>query len=151
MKHNPTIHTTSDTLDQSAGTATHALKFSKVAAAYMAELAKGTVAGAANDTTPPMASITSPSAGATVAGTTTLSVSAADDVGVKRVEFWVDGALKGVMDPVGPAAEIAGVTAESDDGLFLLRHSSAHVMATAIQELYPGTKFAIGPPIADGF
>jgi len=63
----------------------------------------------------------------------------------------VDGHLKGVMDPVGGAAEMAGVTLESADGLFLLRHSSAHIMATAIQELYPGTKFAIGPPIAEGF
>ncbi|HEX7879284.1 MAG TPA: threonine--tRNA ligase, partial [Candidatus Eisenbacteria bacterium] len=62
-----------------------------------------------------------------------------------------DGNLKGVMDPVGGAAELTGVTLESADGLFLLRHSSAHIMATAIQELYPGTKFAIGPPIADGF
>jgi threonyl-tRNA synthetase len=63
----------------------------------------------------------------------------------------VDGTLRGVMDPVGAAAELAGVAPESPDGLFLLRHSSAHVMATAIQELYPGTRFAIGPPIADGF
>ena len=63
----------------------------------------------------------------------------------------VDGELKGLMDPVGQAGEMQGISTESDDGLFLLRHSSAHIMATAIQELYPDTKFAIGPPIQDGF
>ncbi|HYH96700.1 M20/M25/M40 family metallo-hydrolase [Hyalangium sp.] len=92
---NPTIHTTSDTLTQSAGTATHALKFSKIAAGFMAELAKGSVSGGSSDTTPPMAAITAPAAGSTVTGAATIAVSASDDVAVSRVEFFVDGALKG--------------------------------------------------------
>ncbi|WP_224368143.1 M20/M25/M40 family metallo-hydrolase [Hyalangium versicolor] len=92
---NPTIHTTEDTLAQSGGTATHAVKFSKLAGAFMAELAKGEVAGAAGDNTPPMALITAPAVGATVTGTATITANAADDVAVKRVEFWVNGVLKG--------------------------------------------------------
>jgi threonyl-tRNA synthetase len=43
------------------------------------------------------------------------------------------------------------VTAKSADALDLVRHDAAHVMATAVMELYPGTKVSIGPPIADGF
>jgi Big-like domain-containing protein/immune inhibitor InhA-like protein len=48
----------------------------------------------APDTTPPTTSITAPANGATVSGTTTVTASAADDVGVTRVEFYVDGALR---------------------------------------------------------
>jgi leucyl aminopeptidase len=92
---NPAIHTTSDTLAQSGGTATHALKFSKIAAGFMAELAKGMLAGGGNDNTPPMAALTAPAHGSTVTGTTTITASASDDMAVSRVEFWVDGALKG--------------------------------------------------------
>src|SRR5258708_7805778 len=40
---------------------------------------------------------------------------------------------------------------ESKDELDLLRHSTAHVLAAAVTELWPGTKYAIGPPIEDGF
>lgn len=92
---NPAIHTPNDTLAQSGGTADHALKFSKIAAGFMAELAKGMLAGGASDTTPPMAALMAPSNGSTVTGTTTITAGASDDVGVSRVEFWVDGALKG--------------------------------------------------------
>jgi leucyl aminopeptidase len=94
-QHNPTIHTSNDTLAQSAGMATHALKFSKLGAAFMAELAKGSIPGGPPDTTPPMAAISSPAGGATVTGVTTISADASDNVSVSRVEFWVDGVLKG--------------------------------------------------------
>ena len=43
------------------------------------------------------------------------------------------------------------VTAREADGLWLLRHDAAHVLATAVLELYPGVKISIGPPIDDGF
>ena len=43
------------------------------------------------------------------------------------------------------------VTADQPDGLVVLRHSTAHVMAQAVCELIPGAKYAIGPPIEDGF
>jgi len=40
---------------------------------------------------------------------------------------------------------------KDDGGLYTLRHSASHILAHAVQDLFPGTKFAIGPPIADGF
>jgi threonyl-tRNA synthetase len=43
------------------------------------------------------------------------------------------------------------VTAREDDGLWLLRHDAAHVLATAVMELFPGVKISIGPPIEGGF
>jgi leucyl aminopeptidase len=94
-QHNSAIHTTNDTLARSAGMATHALKFSKLGAAFVAELAKGSVPGIPPDTTPPTVAITAPAAGATVSGTTTISVNASDNVALSRVEFWVDGVNKG--------------------------------------------------------
>jgi leucyl aminopeptidase len=51
-----------------------------------------------SDTTAPTASLTAPAAGATVSGTTTLTASASDNVGVTRVEFFVDGVLKGTAN-----------------------------------------------------
>jgi threonyl-tRNA synthetase len=48
-------------------------------------------------------------------------------------------------------AEVAPVAAESPDGLAVLRHSTAHVMAQAVQDLFPGTLLGIGPPIENGF
>ena len=47
--------------------------------------------------------------------------------------------------------EVAVIVEESDRGLFTLRHSTAHVLAQAVLDLFPGATFAIGPPIEDGF
>src|SRR4029453_12665149 len=43
------------------------------------------------------------------------------------------------------------VTSRDPDALWLIRHDAAHVLATAVLELYPGVKISIGPPIEDGF
>ncbi len=48
-------------------------------------------------------------------------------------------------------AEVQPVPADSDEGLSVIRHSAAHVMAQAVQDLFPGTLLGIGPPIQDGF
>ena len=48
-------------------------------------------------------------------------------------------------------AELAIITGKNDEALELLRHDAAHVMAQAVQELYPGTQVTIGPAIEDGF
>ena len=53
--------------------------------------------------------------------------------------------------PLGDGEAIEIVTAKSDGALDLIRHDAAHVMATAVCELYPGTKVSIGPPIDGGF
>jgi threonyl-tRNA synthetase len=61
------------------------------------------------------------------------------------------GALKDLDWTPDADVEAEVVTAASPDGLAVLRHSAAHVMAQAVQELYPGTLLGIGPPIEDGF
>jgi threonyl-tRNA synthetase len=63
----------------------------------------------------------------------------------------VDGEVRDLARPLPEGAEIAIVTARDPEGLELIRHDCAHVMATAVTELYPGTKVSIGPPIEDGF
>jgi threonyl-tRNA synthetase len=63
----------------------------------------------------------------------------------------VNGELRDLSAPLPGGAEIEIVTDRSDDALELVRHDAAHVMATAVTELWPGTKVSIGPPIADGF
>jgi threonyl-tRNA synthetase len=53
--------------------------------------------------------------------------------------------------PIDHDARVAIITPDSDDGREVLRHSTAHVMAQAVSDLFPGAKYAIGPAIADGF
>ena len=63
----------------------------------------------------------------------------------------VNGAESDLTTPLQDQDEVAIVTADSEAGLFTLRHSTAHVLAQAVLELYPGATFAIGPPIENGF
>ncbi|MCM2429517.1 threonine--tRNA ligase [Streptomyces sp. RKAG337] len=63
----------------------------------------------------------------------------------------VAGALKDLAYPVADGDEVEAVPLASEDGLNILRHSAAHVMAQAVQELFPSAKLGIGPPIKDGF
>src|SRR5688500_20185831 len=63
----------------------------------------------------------------------------------------VDGATVDLARPLEDGATVAIVTEDSEDGRYVLRHSTAHVMAQAVLQLWPGAKFAIGPPIENGF
>jgi threonyl-tRNA synthetase len=63
----------------------------------------------------------------------------------------VDGVLKDLDQPLDEGAEVEAVTIDSPDGLNVLRHSTAHVMAQAVQQLRPDAKLGIGPYITDGF
>lgn len=63
----------------------------------------------------------------------------------------VDGALVDLSHPIQNDVSLRILTAEDPEGLETLRHSTAHLMAQALQRLHPGTKLAIGPPIEDGF
>ena len=63
----------------------------------------------------------------------------------------VDGEMKDLSTVIDADAEIAIVTAKDEDALELLRHDCAHVMAEAVQELFPGTQVTIGPNIENGF
>lgn len=63
----------------------------------------------------------------------------------------VDGELTDIRNNITDGTQVEFFTKADKEGLFTLRHTAAHVMAQAIQHLYPGTKFAIGPAIDDGF
>ncbi|MGX1855011.1 threonine--tRNA ligase [Streptomyces sp. NPDC055299] len=63
----------------------------------------------------------------------------------------VAGQLKDLAYEIADGDEVEPVDITSEDGLNILRHSTAHVMAQAVQELFPEAKLGIGPPIKDGF
>jgi threonyl-tRNA synthetase len=63
----------------------------------------------------------------------------------------VDGELRDLSAPLPDGAEIAILTDRDPEALALIRHDAAHVMAEAVQELYPGAKVTIGPAIENGF
>ena len=63
----------------------------------------------------------------------------------------VDGAWWDLNRPLPGDAQLAIVVPASDDGREVLRHSTAHVLAQAVTDLFPGARYAIGPAIADGF
>jgi len=63
----------------------------------------------------------------------------------------VDGEVRDLSAPVVDGESIEILTSKSDGALDVLRHDAAHVMATAVVELWPGTKVSIGPPIDNGF
>jgi threonyl-tRNA synthetase len=63
----------------------------------------------------------------------------------------VDGHEWDLDRPVPDGAELAAVYADTEQGRAILRHSTAHLMAQAVTQLFPGAKWAIGPPIEDGF
>ncbi|MGB0670904.1 MAG: threonine--tRNA ligase [Rhodospirillales bacterium] len=63
----------------------------------------------------------------------------------------VDGVMKDLSFVIESDAKVSLVTAKDEAALELLRHDAAHVMAQAVQELYPGTQVTIGPAIENGF
>lgn len=63
----------------------------------------------------------------------------------------VDGELKDLAYVPGDGESVEPVDISSEDGLNILRHSTAHVMAQAVQELFPEAKLGIGPPVKGGF
>jgi threonyl-tRNA synthetase len=64
----------------------------------------------------------------------------------------VDGRLQDLDAPLVDGEHIELVTSrDGEDAVWLIRHDAAHVLATAVTELWPGTKVSIGPPIEDGF
>ena len=63
----------------------------------------------------------------------------------------VNGQLRDLWTDLVDGDVVVGVSISSPDGLSVLRHSTAHVMAQAVQEVYANTRLGIGPPIKDGF
>src|SRR4029079_1108102 len=69
----------------------------------------------------------------------------------KAVAMALDGRLADLSDPIDKNAKIEIVTREDPRALGLIRHDAAHVIAEAVQALYPGTQVTIGPVIENGF
>jgi threonyl-tRNA synthetase len=86
-------------------------------------------------------------------GSTGRDVAAAIGPGLAKAALAIraDGEVRDLDAPVPDGAEIAILTDGAPDSLQLIRHDAAHVLATAVTELYPGTKVSIGPPIENGF
>jgi len=63
----------------------------------------------------------------------------------------VDGEIQDLALPLPDGASVAIVTPRSHEYLYPMRHTAAHVMAEAVQNLFPGARFGFGPPIEDGF
>ncbi len=86
-------------------------------------------------------------------GTTTLGL--AESIGPRlaadAVAAVVDGSEVDLNVALTDGASVAIVTAGTEEGRHVLRHSTAHVLAQAVTQLWPGAKFAIGPPIENGF
>ena len=63
----------------------------------------------------------------------------------------VNGKLKDLSFLIDSDAEVKIITSKDKEGLEVIRHDAAHVLAMAVQELFPGTQVTIGPVIEDGF
>ncbi len=85
-------------------------------------------------------------------GANCLDAAKAISAGLARAAFAaeVDGKAVELMTPLTDGAHIAILT-EGDDALHMMRHTASHVLAQAVQHLYPDAKFAIGPAISTGF
>ena len=88
----------------------------------------------------------------------TTGIEAARTIGPKLAEqavlVRVNGGTRDLRLPLADGERIQLLTtrdSQDPDALFVLRHSTAHLLAEAVMRLYPGVKIAIGPPIADGF
>src|ERR1700727_2347444 len=69
----------------------------------------------------------------------------------RTVAMVLDGVLSDLADPVDSDATIEFITREDPRALELIRHDAAHVLAEAVQSLWPGTQVTIGPVIENGF
>ncbi len=84
---------------------------------------------------------------------TALDLAASIGSGLRKaaVAATVDGDEVDLDVPLPDGAEVSIITADSEAGRHVLRHSTAHVMAQAVTQLWPGAKFSIGPAIENGF
>ncbi len=69
----------------------------------------------------------------------------------KMAAIKVNGEIKDLSAEINSSAQIEPVYTTSEEGLQIVRHSAAHVMAEAVKDLFPGVKITIGPAIKDGF
>ena len=69
----------------------------------------------------------------------------------KYIAGKVNGEMRDLSFPVSESAEVEFISIDSEKGLDILRHSTSHIMAQAVQEVFKGAKVAIGPAIENGF
>ena len=69
----------------------------------------------------------------------------------KALIIGVDGDLKDLYFEIDKDSSVKIFTSKDPEGLEVIRHDTAHIMAMAVQELYPGTQVTIGPVIENGF
>jgi threonyl-tRNA synthetase len=86
-------------------------------------------------------------------GATAAAVAASIGAGLAKAALAarVDGVWVDLDAPIDHDADVAIITAATPEGREVLRHSTAHVMAQAVTDLFPGAEYAIGPAIDDGF
>ena len=84
-----------------------------------------------------------------VEATTTGTELFADDKNIIAVRL--NGELRDLYTPLANGDTVEPVALDSEDGLNIMRHSATHVMAQAVQEIYPNAKLGVGPVIKDGF
>ncbi|HMF69506.1 MAG TPA: threonine--tRNA ligase [Phyllobacterium sp.] len=80
-----------------------------------------------------------------------LAESISKSLAKKAVAYAVDGTVRDLSDPLQNSGSIEILTREDPRALELIRHDCAHVLAEAVQELFPGTQVTIGPVIENGF
>ncbi|CUW44553.1 threonyl-tRNA synthetase [Brucella vulpis] len=80
-----------------------------------------------------------------------LAESISKSLAKKAVAYAVDGTVRDLSDPLGASGKVEIITREDPRALELIRHDTAHVLAEAVQELFPGTQVTIGPVIENGF
>src|SRR6187402_1021659 len=69
----------------------------------------------------------------------------------RAVAYTLDGTVRDLSDPLGASGKVEIITRDDARALELIRHDAAHVLAEAVQELWPGTQVTIGPVIENGF
>ncbi|MGE0341420.1 MAG: TGS domain-containing protein, partial [Xanthobacteraceae bacterium] len=69
----------------------------------------------------------------------------------RTIAMALDGEVMDLADPIDRDAKIEFISREDPRALEMIRHDAAHVMAEAVQELFPGTQVTIGPSIENGF
>ena len=80
-----------------------------------------------------------------------LALSISKSLSKKALAISLDGELQDLADPIEKDGQIAIITRDNEEALELIRHDAAHVMAEAVQSLWPETQVTIGPVIEDGF
>ncbi|MGH3394299.1 MAG: threonine--tRNA ligase [Streptosporangiaceae bacterium] len=83
------------------------------------------------------------------AGTTAAALLEADPT--PAIATRINGTLRDLATPLADGDLVEPVAADSPDGLPIVRHSAAHVLAQAVQELFPAARLGIGPPVENGF